>query len=106
MAKGKSRLFFEFKAVVQPGCLVLEAYSVSHGKASAYLPVIDLLKSYFEIAAEDDERKRREKVNGKIITLDRSLEDTLPYLFGVLGIVEGDDPLAQLEPQLRRRRTL
>jgi len=32
---GKSRLFFEFKAAVQSGCLVLEAYSVSHGKASA-----------------------------------------------------------------------
>ncbi len=103
---GKSRLFFEFKAVAQSGCLVLEAYSVSHGKASAYLPVIDLLKSYFEITPEDDERKRREKVNGKIITLDRSLEDTLPYLFGLLGIVEGDDLLAQLDPQLRRRRTL
>ena len=74
---GKSRLFFEFKAVAQSGCLVLEAYSVSHGKASAYLPVIDLLKSYFEIAAEDDERKRREKVAGKIVMLDRTLEDTL-----------------------------
>jgi class 3 adenylate cyclase len=69
---GKSRLFLEFKAVAQSGCLVLEAYSVSHGKASAYLPVIELLKSYFEIMPEDDERKRREKVSGKIITLDRA----------------------------------
>ncbi len=103
---GKSRLFFEFKAVAQRGCLVLEAYSVSHGKASAYLPVIDLLKSYFEIVNEDDERKRREKVAGKIITLDPALEDTLPYLFGLLGIAGGDDPVAQLDPQLRRRRTL
>ena len=103
---GKSRLFFEFKAVAQAGCLVLEAYSVSHGKASAYLPVIDFLKNYFEIVPEDDARKRREKVNGRIITLDRALEDTLPYLFGLLGIVEGEDPLAQLDPQLRRRRTL
>jgi class 3 adenylate cyclase/tetratricopeptide (TPR) repeat protein len=104
---GKSRLFFEFKAVAQSGCRVLEAYSVSHGKASAYLPVFDLLKGYFEITPGDDERKRREKVNGKIITLDRALEDTLPYLFGLLGIVEGDDdPLAQLDPQLKRRRTL
>src|SRR5262249_31292649 len=86
--------------------LVLEAYSVSHGKASAYLPVIELLKSYFKITAEDDARARREKVNGKIITLDRSLEDTLPYLFGLLGIVEGEGPLAPLDPQTRRRRTL
>src|SRR5215467_11785204 len=59
---GKSRLFHEFKAIAQSGCLVLEAASVSHGKASAYLPIIDLLKSYFEIVPEDDDRKRREKV--------------------------------------------
>jgi class 3 adenylate cyclase len=103
---GKSRLFFEFKAVSQFGCAVLEAYSVSHGKASAYLPVIDLLKSYFKITDDDDERKRREKVAGKIAILDRHLEDTLPYLFSLLGIVGSDDPLADLDPQLRRRRTL
>jgi class 3 adenylate cyclase/tetratricopeptide (TPR) repeat protein len=103
---GKSRLFFEFKAVAQSGCIVLEACSVSHGKASAYLPVIDLLKSYFEIAPDDDERKRREKVAGKVAILDRSLEDTLPYLFGLLGMVEGDEPLAQMDGQIKRRRTL
>jgi class 3 adenylate cyclase len=85
---GKSRLFFEFKARSRSGCLVLETFSVSHGKASAYLPVIELLKSYFEIDAEDDDRKRREKVNGKVLTLDRSLEDTLPHLFSLLGIAE------------------
>ena len=34
---GKSRLFFEFKAIAQSGWMVLEAFSVSHGKASAYL---------------------------------------------------------------------
>ncbi len=46
---GKSRLFFEFKATIASGWMVLEAFSVSHGKASAYLPVIDLLHSYFRI---------------------------------------------------------
>jgi hypothetical protein len=43
--------------------------------------VIDLLRNYFRIANEDDERTRREKVNGKVLTLDRTLEDTIPYLF-------------------------
>ena len=38
---GKSRLFFEFKATSQSGWMVLEAFSVSDGKASAYFPVID-----------------------------------------------------------------
>jgi predicted ATPase/class 3 adenylate cyclase len=101
---GKSRLFYEFKATSQTGWMVLEAFSVSHGKASAYLPVIELLRSYFRIASEDDERTRREKVAGKIAILDRSLEDTLPYLFGLLGIVQGDYPLEQTEGQVRRRR--
>src|SRR5262249_19094818 len=70
---GKSRLFYEFKATSQTQSLVLEALSVSHGKASGYLPVIELLHDYFGIDAGDDVRKRREKVNGKVLTLDRSL---------------------------------
>jgi len=103
---GKSRLFHEFKAVSQSGWMVLETFSVSHGKASAYLPVIDLLHTYFRIAGEDDQRVRREKVAGKLSILDPSLEDARPYLFSLLGIVEGDDPLAQMDGQVRKRRTL
>jgi class 3 adenylate cyclase len=101
---GKSRLFFEFKARNQSGWLVLEAFSVSYGKASAYLPVIDLLHGYFDIKPEDDSRKRREKVNGRLVTLDPTLEDTRPYLFGLLGLVEDEDPLARMDPQIRRQR--
>jgi class 3 adenylate cyclase/tetratricopeptide (TPR) repeat protein len=103
---GKSRLFFEFKAKNQSGWMVLEAFSVSHGKASAYLPVLDLLHSYFDIQAEDDARKRREKVAGRLAILDPSLEDARPYLFALLAIVEGEDPLAQMDVQVKKRRTL
>ena len=102
---GKSRLFYEFKLLSQSGCLVLEAYSVSHGKASPYLPLIELLKSYFDITLEDEERKRREKITGKVLTLDRNLEDTLPYLFALLGIEDPQSSLQQMDPQIRRRRT-
>jgi class 3 adenylate cyclase/predicted ATPase len=103
---GKSRLFFEFKATSAAGWMVLETFSISPGKASAYLPVIDLLRNYFDISLADDERKRREKVTGRVLALDRSLEDTLPYLFSLLGIVEGDDPLPQMDGQIKKRRTL
>jgi predicted ATPase len=102
---GKSRLFFEFKAVAEGGCLVLEGYSVSHGKASAYLPVTELLREYFGITSDDDDRTRRERILGKVLGLDRSLEDTLPYLYSLFGIPEAGDSLAQMDPQIRRRRT-
>src|SRR5271156_5037255 len=102
---GKSRLFYEFKMRRQSECLVLEAFSFSHGKASAYLPVVDLLKTYFRIADRDDERTRREKVTGKVLALDRALEDTLPHLFALLGIPSGDAGLDGMDPSIRRRRT-
>jgi hypothetical protein len=48
---GKSRLLFEFRATSQAAWMVLETSSVSHGKASAYLPVIDfaaIVRRYHE----------------------------------------------------------
>jgi predicted ATPase/class 3 adenylate cyclase len=103
---GKSRLMFEFKATIAAGWMVLEAFSVSHGKASSYLPVIDLLHSYFKIASQDDQRTRREKIAGRIAILDRSLESAIPYLYSLLGIAEASDPLAQMDGQIKKRRTL
>ncbi len=103
---GKSRLVHEFKLRLRKDALVLETFSVSHGKAYAYLPLIDLLKNYFQLTLQDDERSRREKLMGRVLTLDRSLEDTLPYLFFLLGLAEPTSPLYQIDPQIRRKRTL
>jgi class 3 adenylate cyclase/tetratricopeptide (TPR) repeat protein len=103
---GKSRLFYEFKTTSQSGWTVLEAFSVSHGKASSYLPVLELLSVYFGINRDDDDRRRRELILGKVLGLDRSLEDTLLYLFALHGVADATDSMAQMEPQLRRQRTL
>jgi len=72
---------------------------------AAPLTILELLRDYFRITAEDDARQRREEVIGKVLGLDHALEHTLPYVFGLLGIQEGDDPLAQMDAQIRRRRT-
>src|SRR5262249_33663022 len=66
----------------------------------------ELLHGYFRFSSDDDTRIRREKVTGRVLALDRALEDTVPYLLGLLGIVDGDDPLAQMDGQIKRRRTL
>ena len=97
---------YEFKATIPDGCKVLEAYSVSHGKASAWLPVLELLRGYFGLQDTDDPAMRREKVRATLAALDPALSEVLPYLLRLLGIQEGPDPLAEMDPQIRRRRTL
>jgi AAA ATPase-like protein/adenylate/guanylate cyclase family protein len=102
---GKSRLFWEFTHSHRTqGCLVLEAASVSYGKATTYVPVIDLLKGYFQIEARDDGRKIREKVTGKLLSLDRALEGCLAPLLWLLDVSAEDAEWERLDPPLRRQR--
>src|SRR5438445_10627641 len=76
---GKSRLVYEFTHSHRlQGWLTLESASVSYGKATSYLPVIDLLKGYVKIQDRDDLREIREKVMGELLTLDEALNPTLP----------------------------
>ena len=104
---GKSRLLYEFtRSHHTHGWLLLASNSVSYGKATAYLPVLDLLKGYFQIEPRDDTRRRREKVTGKLLTLDRALEPTLPALLALLEVPVEDPQWQAFDPPQRRRRTL
>ncbi len=104
---GKSRLFWEFtRSHRTRDWLILESSSVSYGKATPYLPVIDLLKGYFQIEGRDDSRKMREKVTGKLLTLDETLKPTLPAFLVLLDISVEDLAWRALDPPQRRRRTL
>jgi len=104
---GKSRLFWEFAHSHRTdGCLVIEAASVSYGKATTYLPVIELLRGYFQIEPRDDTRKIREKVTGKLFSLDRALEAALPALLALLDVPVEDESWMRLDPPQRRQRTL
>ena len=103
---GKSRLVHEFKATIPHECKLLEAYSVSHGKASPWLPVIELLRAYFDLQDADDTAMRREKVRASLAALESSLGDTPPYFWNLLSIQEAPDPLAQMDARIKRQRTL
>jgi two-component system, NtrC family, response regulator AtoC len=83
---GKSRLCYEFtRAHLTHGWLRLEASADSYGKATPYLPVIDLLKAYFQLDARADLQTMREKVTDKLQALDATLQPTLPALLVLLG---------------------
>jgi len=104
---GKSRLFWEFTHSHRlGGWLIVEISSVSYGKATAFLPLIELLRGYFQIEARDDARKIREKVTGKLLSLDRALEPSLPALLWLLDVPVEDPQWQRLDPPQRRQQTL
>jgi class 3 adenylate cyclase/tetratricopeptide (TPR) repeat protein len=104
---GKSRFHWEFThSHYADGWLILEGGSVSFGKAAAYLPIIDLLKAYFHIEGLDGKQTIREKVTGKILSLDRALEPTLTALLSLLEVPVEDEAWGRLDPPQRRQRTL
>ena len=104
---GKSRLVHELTHSHHlRGWRVLRGASVSYGKATSYLPVIDLLKGYFEIQDRDDLRDLREKVTGKLLTLDEALKPTLPALLALLDVPVEDASWQALDPAQRRQLTL
>jgi class 3 adenylate cyclase/predicted ATPase len=104
---GKSRLVYEFvQSHRTRGWRVLESASVSYGKASPYFPVIDLLKRYVHVEDGDEPRTIQAKVTGQILTLDETLQDTIPSLLSLLDTLPEDSPFRELDPQQRRRQTL
>jgi predicted ATPase/class 3 adenylate cyclase len=104
---GKSRLYWEFtRSHRVQGWRALECGAVSYGKTTAYLPVIDLLKAYFQIEGRDETRTIREKVIGKVLSLDRALEPELSALLALLEVAVEDPAWERLDPSQRRRRTL
>jgi len=104
---GKSRLVYEFTHSHRvEDWLILHGSSVSYGKATSYLPVIDLLKGYFKIGDRDDHREMRDKVLGRVLGLDRALEPLLPPLLALLDVPVEDRVWQNLDPPQRRQRTL
>jgi len=79
---------------------------VSYGKATSYLPVIDLLKGYLRIHDGDMHRDMREKLVGKLMVLDETLRSLQPAFLSLLGVPVQDDKWEQLDPVHRRQRTL
>jgi predicted ATPase len=68
--------------------------------------VRDLLKAYFQIDDRDDGRKMREKLTGKLLTLDAALGPTLPAFLTLLDVPVEDRHWQALDPAQRRQRTL
>jgi class 3 adenylate cyclase/tetratricopeptide (TPR) repeat protein len=102
---GKSRVFWEFgHSPAMSGWLTLEAGSVSYGRATSYLPLLDLMGRYFDIQSRDDERRMREKISGKLFALgEKKLLAQTPFFLGALGWGGKDEAWTALAPAERQK---
>src|SRR5207247_7749199 len=104
---GKSRLFWEFiESHRNRDLLILVSSAASHGKATRYLPVIDLLKVYVQIEPRDDVSKIRERVREKVLSLESALAPTVSPVLALLDVPIDDAQWQALEPAQKQRRTL
>src|SRR6266536_635692 len=104
---GKSRLLYEFThSHGAQDWLVLASNTVSYGRATPYLPVIDFLKDYFKIDPRDDAQTIREKVTGKVVMFDQSLQEAIPSVLNLLEALPEDHPFQSLDPVQRRHQTV
>ena len=103
---GKSRLVHEFvHSHHTTGWLVLESNSTSYGHTTPYLPIVELLRDYFKITAHDSAQSIREKVSGKILTLDPSLQDAILPVLDLFDALNDEHPFRSLEPLQHRQYT-
>ena len=104
---GKSRLCYEFtRAHVTYGWKRLDTSAASYGQGTPYLPVIDLLKAYFQLDADDDRQTIRVKVTDKLLALEPALQPILPVLLLLLEVPVEDPQWHALEPPQRRQRLM
>jgi len=102
---GKSRLCFEFLEHCRArGIAVLEGRAVSYGRNIPYLPLLELVRSWFGITDQDGERVAREKIAGRLLLLDESFRPVLPLLFEFLGVPDPERPAPRMDADTRQRQ--
>jgi class 3 adenylate cyclase/tetratricopeptide (TPR) repeat protein len=103
---GKSRLLLEFtQSPWVAGSLVLQAGTVSYGRSTAYLPILDLLRRYFGLQEGRPAAAVRETVARTLRALDGRLADTATPVLALLGAVPDDSAFPTYDPLRRRELT-
>jgi class 3 adenylate cyclase len=102
---GKSRLFLEFRnRVARDDFTYLEGRCLHYGGFMPYLPILDILRVYFEIKEEDREHIIKKKLEEKILQLDENLEKEIAVFQDLLSLKVDDEKYLKLEPKAKKER--
>lgn len=102
---GKSRSLLEFRNQLTSGDYsFLEGRCLHYGSAMAYLPFLDILKSYFKITDDDLESLIKQKIEETILNLDPNLKGSLNPFHDLLSLKVDDEKYLQVEPAERKIR--
>jgi class 3 adenylate cyclase/tetratricopeptide (TPR) repeat protein len=104
---GKSRLLHEFTRTERtPGWRIVKTGAFSYDKSTAYRPVIDLLRAYFEVYDRGDRQEVRDKIVGHVLALDKELASIVPALLSLFDLPVEDPQWQSLNPLQRREQTM
>jgi len=102
---GKSRLLLQLKSVLPQGeYSYLDGECLHYGEGMAYLPIVNALRSYFDIEEGEPQLLSQKKLRQRISQLDERLLAMLPPLQELLCLQVEDDEFLKLEPQRKRVR--
>ena len=103
---GKSRLLLEIRnRLPHAETIFLEGQCLHYGGSIPYLPLLDILRAYFEIEEGDREYIIKKKMKEKIHGLEETLESMLPFLHDLLSLKVVDESFTGLEPKEKKERT-
>jgi class 3 adenylate cyclase len=104
---GKSRLLYEFrKAVINENITFLEGKCLSFGRAVAFQPIADILKSNFDIRDGDPDLVIRTKVQEGLKAIDVEEATAMPYLLEILSVKDSGIEQITLSPEGKRDKTI
>ena len=104
---GKSRLLYEFrKAVSNEDVTFLEGKCLSYSRGVTYHPVIDILRSNFDVRHEDADIEIRQKVRNGLKVLGVDGTSIQPYILELLGVKDSGIDKITMSPEARKYRTV
>lgn len=104
---GKSRLLLELrKSLTNEDVTFLEANCLSYNRNVPYYPIVDALKTMFDIIEEDEESEIRLKVVNCLKKLGADQKLFLPYILDLLSVKESGIDNIPLSPEALKNKII